>query len=165
MRQIYGNEYERVVYRNLTYPNIDEIAVHEDLVLRMHKEGDRTFAAGTALSVAALALTSMTGISVALSSLALIVSVSGEYIDARATVDAYIVEADFGRWTTIDDGDYVYTMTNKIYRHCGLNERNNETAAYLQNDNPSPSYIPSSSYYNNYSAQAADAYALYQQTN
>lgn len=165
MRQIYGNEYERVVYRNLTYPNINEIDVHQDLVFRMHREGSRTFGVGTALSVAALALTRLTGISVAISFLALIVSVSGEYINASATVDAYIVEADFGRWTTIDDGDYVYTMTNKIYTHCGLNERNNETAAYLQNDNPTPEYIPSSTYYNSYSAQAADAYAMYLQMN
>ena len=165
LREIHEDEYERVVYRNLTYPDVNEIAVHEDLIFRHRPKGDKTFAAGTALSLVAIALTNMTGISVALSSLAVVVSVSGEYLAASATIEAYIVEADFGRWTTIDDIDYVYTMTNKIYRYCGLNELNNEVEAYVQNDNPTPIYNPSSSYYNNYSAQAADAYAMYQRMN
>ena len=29
-RKIYGNEYERVVYNDYTYPNVDVISVHED---------------------------------------------------------------------------------------------------------------------------------------
>lgn len=34
-RKIYGNEYERVVYNDYTYPNVDVISVHEDL--RQHR--------------------------------------------------------------------------------------------------------------------------------
>lgn len=160
-RKIYGNEYERVVYNDYTYPNVDVISVHGDLTLRMRKEGSKTFEVGTSLSVAALALTKMTGVSVTLSFLSLVVSVRGEIIDTLAVVDAYVVDVDFGRWTTVDNGDYVYTIANKIYQHCGLNERNNETKAYLQDEEPELLYMPSPTYYNDYSAQVEDAYNMY----
>lgn len=164
-RKIYGSEYQRVVCRDYTYPNVNVISVHEDLVMRMTKKGTKTFAAGTSLSVAALALTKMAKISVRISVLSLVVSVVGECISAAASVDAYVVDVDFGRWTTINNGSYVYTMTNKIYRHCGLNERNNETRAYLQREDPELAYTHSSAYYNDYSAQIADAYNLYLRMN
>lgn len=161
MREIYGNEYERIVYRNSTYPGIKEVKVYQDLVLRMNKKGARTFSAGTALSMVSLTLTKLTKINVTLSFLSTALSVATEYLDARKDVDAYVVKADFGRWTTIDDGSYVYTVTNKIYSHCGLNERSNETRAYLQGGNPEPLYIPSSSYYDRFYAQTNDAYNAY----
>lgn len=160
-RSIYGNEYERVVFRDYSYSGVDVIAVHEDMVLRMNSVGSASFGVGTSLSSAALVLTKYTKISVALSVLSLVVSVAGEIIDAYATVDAYIVEVDFGRWTTVNNGSQEYTITNKIYKHCGLNERNNEVRAYLQEENAELNYYPSSSYYHDYTAQADDAYDLY----
>lgn len=56
-------------------------------------------------------------------------------------------------------------MANKIYRHCGLNERNNGTRAYVQDIDTEPFYMPSASYYNDYSAQANEAYDLYVRMN
>ena len=161
MRAIYGNEFERVTYRNSTYPKVKEVAVHQDLVLRMEKKGGKTFDAGTALSAVSLAMSKIAAVSVTVSLIAMSTSVRDDCLAANATLDAYIVKADFGRWTTIDGGDYVYTMTDKIYKHCGINERYNEKRAYLQKENATLTYNPSSSYYNDYLAQTKDAYNMY----
>lgn len=166
-REIYGDEseHERVLYSDYTYPDVDVISVHQDLVLRLVEKGSLTFAAGTSLSVVALAMGNLTGFSVLLSTASIVVSVVGEYLDAIAEVDAYIVRVDFGRWTTINNGDEVYTITNKVYRHCAFNERNNEREAYLQPENPELSYDPSSTYYYDYGAQVEDAYDMYLRIN
>lgn len=64
-------------------------------------------------------------------------------------------------FSSLQRASIISTSTNKIYRHCGLNERNNETRAYLQDGDPEPDYYPSSSYYSDYLAQVSDAYDLY----
>ena len=161
----YGNKYSRVVYTNSTYAGVSSIKVHEDLVFRYNKKGTLTFAASTALSLAALALTKYLGYSVTASVLALVVSVSGEIISAYSEVDTYIVKADFGRWTTINNSSYVYTITNKIYTHYALNEKNNTKPLYFKEGNPQITYSPSASYYNSYVSQTNDAYAIYQEMN
>ena len=165
MRQRYGNETEYIAYRSYIYPGVDVIEVHQDLVYRNHKMGAYSFFGGTALSLVALGFANITGISVPVSILALIVSVSGEFIDGDITLDTWILEADFGRWTTIDGGSYVYTVANKICKHYGINERNNEKPAYLKADNPEIIYLPSLTYYNDYIAQTDEAHELYLEMN
>lgn len=161
MRNIYGNEYERILYRDSTYKGVDEVIVHEDLVYSCNKKGSLVFDAGTPLSAISLAVTKLTNLSITLSAISLALSVAGDVIDAYATIDTYILKADFGRWTTIDDGSYVYTMTNKVYTHVGINERNNENDVQLEESNPELIYMPSATYYKDYSAQTDDAYYAY----
>lgn len=161
LSDIYGERYEDELYTFSSYPNVDSITVHHDLVFRLEQEDDLFFEVGTTLSTAAVMLSRYTKSSIRLSIVSIALGVVGEIITSGQTVDVYKVTADFGRWTTINDSSYMYTITNKIYEHCGINARGNEDRAYIVDESPEPIYVPNISYYYDLTAQADDAYAAY----
>ena len=160
-RDIYGDEYVKLIRRVHSYSGVEYVDVYEDMLLRMVEKGTMTFDIGTTLSAISLMLYKATGVSALLSFISMALSIGGEYCETRKEADVYVVDVDFGRWTTVNGEDTVYTITSKIYSHIGIDERGNEERAYLQEDSPLLYYVPSETYYNDTLAQADDAYELY----
>jgi len=155
----HGNEYELELVSFDSYPNVSSIEINADLVYHLYEDGDYYFAAGTTLSVIALAISGTASVVVSLVALAL--GIVGEVAETYKTGDLYNVVADFAKWGTVNgDRTYAYTMTNRFVMHRGVNELNNVVPAYIVDDGYT-FYSHSEDYYYDLTAQADDVYDAY----
>ncbi len=162
MKGLYGQEYSGdELASDTTYPGV-EIVLYQGLTIRANKQLNASFAAGLAVTSFLVATLGHLPLPKDVQSF---LTFLGTYISFQTFIVSgaiwvYQCYADYYRYTQINGGSRIYTMTSETHYHNGFEHPGNPSDSLLM-DRYAIEYTDSQSYYYSYIQQFEDAYRLY----
>lgn len=168
LTDFHGSEYEGVLKYSTTYSG-QNIKIYERMDFRIYENGYKSWSTGSPLItlgtfiLEVLLLTVNNKLVSALSDVFAVGESVDSLIAGSGRVNKYNCVAYVGRYSSINNSEYAYTMTDRVHSYTGYddNDLNSTARAAIDESSKYSYYSDSSTYYNSYASQVEDAYEMF----